>query len=106
VMWEALWGEDHTPFDLLVTGKEEVCTPLCSYQLPGASEHERREDMLIGNVRIVTSKMSCAQVRERERAVLWHSQRQTQRKRRKNFWIYGHQRFESFDKSMCFYWPR
>ena len=27
---------------------------------------ERREEMLIGNVRIVTSKMSCAQVRERE----------------------------------------
>ncbi len=31
---------------------------------------ERREEMLIGNVRIVTSKMSCAQVRERESCVV------------------------------------
>ncbi len=41
-----------------------------SSQLPGASVHERREDMSIGNVRIVTSKMSCAQVRERESCVV------------------------------------
>ncbi len=67
---EALWGEDHTPLDLLVTDKEEVYSPLRSYQVQVYTRHERREDMLIGNVRIVTSKMSCALVRERERVVL------------------------------------
>ena len=38
---------------------------------------ERREDMLIGNVRIVTSKMSCAQVRERESCVVALSETNT-----------------------------
>ena len=55
-MWEALWGEDHTPLDLLVTDKEEVCTPLRSYQVQVYTREEKT--MLIGNVRIVTSKMS------------------------------------------------
>ncbi len=41
-----------------LSNEEEVFTPLSSYQ-SGASVHERREDMLIGNVRLVTSKMSC-----------------------------------------------
>jgi hypothetical protein len=39
VMWEALWGEDHTPLDLLVTDKEEAYARLA--QLPGA----RRQDI-------------------------------------------------------------
>ncbi len=48
-----------------------------SSQLPGASEHKRREDMLIGNVRIVTSKMPWAQVRERESCVVALSETNT-----------------------------
>ncbi len=41
VMWEALWGEDHTPLDLLVTDKDEVCTPLRSYQVQVYTIEER-----------------------------------------------------------------
>ena len=42
VMWEALWGEDHTPLDLLVTDEEEVCTPLRSYQVQVYTRKKRR----------------------------------------------------------------
>ena len=48
-----------------------------SSQLPGASVHERREDMLIGNVRIVTSKMSCALVIDRESCAVTLSEAST-----------------------------
>jgi hypothetical protein len=48
-----------------------------SSQLPGASVHERREDMLIGKVRIATSKMSYAQVIERGSCVLALSEANT-----------------------------
>jgi hypothetical protein len=41
VMWEALWGKDHTPLDLLVTDKEEVCTPLRSYQVQVYTREEK-----------------------------------------------------------------
>ncbi len=42
VMWEALWGENHTPLDLLVTDtdKEEACARLA--QLPGARKQDTR----------------------------------------------------------------
>ncbi len=40
LMWEALWGEDHTPLDLLVTDKEEACARLA--QLPGARKQDTR----------------------------------------------------------------
>ncbi len=43
-----------------------------SYQLPGTSVHERKEDMLIGNVRIVN-----AQVRERESCIVALSETNT-----------------------------
>ena len=40
VMWAALWGEDHTPLDLLVTDKEEAYARLA--QLPGARKRDTR----------------------------------------------------------------
>ncbi len=66
---------------------------------------ERREDMLIGNVRIVTSKMSCAQVGERESCVVALSETNTKEDSEKllNLWT---SEIESFDKIMYFYWLR
>ncbi len=58
------------------------------------------------HVKIVTSNMSYAQVRER--VVLLHSQRKHKGRGERTFesMVYGRQRFESFAKSMCFYWLR
>jgi hypothetical protein len=63
-MWEVLRreGEGQTPLDLLVTDKEEVCTRLA--QLPCTSERGQRS-IADRHIRVVTIKMSCAQVRER-----------------------------------------
>ena len=55
--------------------KEEVCTPLRSYQVQVYTREEKT--MLIGNVRIVTSKMSCALVRERESCAVTLSEAST-----------------------------
>ena len=62
--------------------------------------------MLIGIVRIVTSKMSCAQVRERERELcvaLSETNTKEEAKELLDLWTSA---VESFDKSMCFYWLR
>ncbi len=59
--------EDHTHHStyLLVTDKEDACTHLA--QLPCTSKQDT-EELLIGMLfRIVTSKMSCAQVKVTER---------------------------------------
>ena len=57
-----------SPWSCAQVDKEEVCTPLRSYQVQVYTREEKI--MLIGNVRIVTSKMSCALVRERESCVV------------------------------------
>ena len=74
-----------------------------SSQLPGASArvHERREDMRIGIVRIVTNKMSCAQVRERKLCVALSGT--NAKEELLNTWT---SEIVSFDKSMYFYWLR
>ena len=55
--------------------KEEVCTPLRSYQVQVYTREEKT--MLIGNVRIVTSKMSCALVIDRESCAVTLSETST-----------------------------
>jgi hypothetical protein len=65
--------------------------------------------MLIGNVRIVTSKMSCAQVRERESCVVALSETNTKEEAKELLDLCMDVNGLShliFDKSMCFYWLR